>query len=317
MTTSNISRHGTSWVLSTDQNNLYRSLTANRTVASPGATSFAAPISINGLTAEASDWAVACVYVFNRTLTASEYLFMEDFLASRYYLPVPIQTGLVVSLDASDYVSGSTTWNDRTANGYNFTLSSTAAYNNTQTTYAFPYFDFNSQVATRATEVPYTTYMTMILFTTLNNSTASYRTLTRGPDNANGGDHHVIVNTGTNNLGLWINPSVGFVPYDTNVDVSTLSQVYTRFNMWVFIMSTQAPYYIFYYNPSSTPLTPRGQIATNTNAIFNTGIVVLGGTSGNIQNWGNIGTFLLYHRRLSEEELVNTYNRYKKKYNLP
>ena len=305
--------HGDAWVLSTDHNTLYRSLTANRTTDTvAAAVSYGAPLTINGLAGELSDWAVACLIVYNRNLPLSEYLAIEDYLASRYRLPVPIQEGLVLSLDAADYVSGSSTWNDRSGNGYNFTLNNTGSFNNTG---QFPFFNFNptfGSTSPRASDVPFATYNTLITFTSPINSTAEWRTLTRGI----AADHHVIIQSGTNNLGLYDNNSNTFIPCDINVDISTLPNVFTRFNMWVFFISSQSPYYIFYYNPSSLPLTPTGIIASNVNtsAAINNGIGWIGGMTTS-QSWGSIGTLLWYNRKLSEQELVETYWRYAPRYN--
>lgn len=303
--------HGRAWVLSTDHNTMYRSLTANRTTDSVAAAiSHGAPLTINGMTGELSDWAAACLIVYNRNLPLSEYLAIEDYLANRYRLPVPIQEGLVLSLDAADYVSGSSTWNDRSGNGYNFTLNNTGSFINTG---QFPFFNFTPTVGStspRASDLPFATYNTLIVFTSPINSTAEWRTLTRGI----AADHHVIIQLGTNNLGMYDNNSNAFIPCDINVDISTLPNVFTRFNMWVFYISSQPPYYVFYYNPSSLPLIPTGIIASNVNAAINNGFGWIGGTTTS-QSWGSIGTVLWYNRKLSEQEIVETYWRYAPKYN--
>lgn len=307
--------HGNAWVLSTDQNALYRSLSYNRTTAAPGTPSFAAGIGINNVTGELSDWAAACLLVYNRTLSLTEYLILEDYLANRYRIPMPIQEGLVLSLDASDYVSGSSIWNDRSGNGYNFTVNSTD-YVNAQV----PYFNFLANIARNGvstfTDVPFARYNTVIAFTAPQTSNAFYRTLFRGANN----DHHVAIPNGTNNLGMYDNNTNTFIPFDRNVDITTLPNAFTRLNMWVFIISQVPPYYTFYYNPSSLPLTPTGVIESNANAAINNGFAYVGGAwvapsnLGSSQPWGAIGTFLWYHRRLSEQEIVETYWRYQAKY---
>lgn len=78
--------HGNNWVLGTDQNNLFRSNKQNRTTGGPGGPSFDR-ISINwGVFGEYSDWSVACVVVYNRTLTIGEITQVENELASVYKL---------------------------------------------------------------------------------------------------------------------------------------------------------------------------------------------------------------------------------------
>lgn len=78
--------HGSNWVLSTDQNSLYRSNGVNRTIAAPGSPSNN-QLSINWgfFTGERSIWAVACVIVYNRTLSASEIAQVECWLNRRYF----------------------------------------------------------------------------------------------------------------------------------------------------------------------------------------------------------------------------------------
>jgi hypothetical protein len=79
--------HGSAWVLSTDQRNLYRSQRVNRTVTNY-TNGVAAQLSIGmgNWTGENSDWACACVVVYNRELTTNEILQVEAFLARRYNL---------------------------------------------------------------------------------------------------------------------------------------------------------------------------------------------------------------------------------------
>jgi hypothetical protein len=160
LTQSAASLHGTNWVLSTDQNSLYRSLSATRSTAGPGTPSYDT-IAINtGFTAgESSDWAIQGVMVYNRTLSAAEYRMAEDFLANRYKIPVPSQESLVLSLDASDYLTTSgTTWSDRSVNGYNFTLSSASAYNSSGTnpTWTLPHMGLCVQLP-QTSHTPHTT----------------------------------------------------------------------------------------------------------------------------------------------------------------
>ncbi|MEI8286416.1 MAG: YDG domain-containing protein, partial [Actinomycetes bacterium] len=75
----------TGWLLTTDQNNLYRAngktaaLTAN-------AQSLSVPLTINTWSSELSDWQAPEVILFNRELTASEIRRVESYLARRYGL---------------------------------------------------------------------------------------------------------------------------------------------------------------------------------------------------------------------------------------
>jgi hypothetical protein len=94
------------------------------------------------------------------------------------------------------------------------------------------------------------------------------------------------------------------------VNVTTLANSSTSFNMWAFRSSTVAPFFQFFYNPASLPLTPTGQIANNANAAIKEGIRHIG-SFGASQYFGHIAQFMQYNRRLSDAELVDIYNRYR------
>ena len=73
----------TAWVLSTDQNGLYRCNGMPRTTAGAGSPS-TCKLGINTFAGQASDWAVAYVAVYAGTLTAAEVFNVEQALASQY-----------------------------------------------------------------------------------------------------------------------------------------------------------------------------------------------------------------------------------------
>jgi hypothetical protein len=85
MTQSSTSVHGDNWFYATDQNNLFRSQGVNRTTGTAGTPSFAR-LTINGGFggSELSDWAVATVLVYNRTLNSTEISSVESFLANMF-----------------------------------------------------------------------------------------------------------------------------------------------------------------------------------------------------------------------------------------
>jgi hypothetical protein len=309
ITQNSLSAHGTNWVLSTDENNLYRSLGRTRGTTTGGASDTLA-INAGAFAAESADFTFQALMVYNRTLNATEYQMVEDYLANRFKIPVPPQEGLALSLDASDYfTTDGTTWTDRSPNGRNFTLSATGAYVSTG---AFPYMALSANRATIATAVTSGTYNTLIVFSTIKNSTGNWRGLIA----RDGTFMQVIIESGTNRLGLY-NSNGGFIPCDQNVDVSTLDQVYTRFNMHVWKLSTVSPYYQYYFNPNVAPCRPTGVI-TDSRASNTAGFAYLGDTD-NVSGryWGDIGTVLYYNRDLSDEELVETYQRHMYKYFLP
>lgn len=74
--------HGDNWVYSTDQNYLYRSNGVERGTSGGGAST---NLTVNyGAYGEYSDWAIAFLAVYNRTLNSTEYLAVESWLASKF-----------------------------------------------------------------------------------------------------------------------------------------------------------------------------------------------------------------------------------------
>lgn len=83
--TDQVDIHGTNWVISTDQKTLYRSNFVARNNANTGTPNYP-QLTINSgpFSGERSDWAVACVIVYNRELTSDEILQVESFLSMKY-----------------------------------------------------------------------------------------------------------------------------------------------------------------------------------------------------------------------------------------
>ena len=82
--------HGTNWVISTDQNSLYRSKStaynggAYNQDTGGGGTSKQLTINYGGYSSEASDWMVAEVIVYNSTLSSADYNLVEQYLENKY-----------------------------------------------------------------------------------------------------------------------------------------------------------------------------------------------------------------------------------------
>ena len=318
------------WLLSTDQNSVLRSLTMNHALFgslpadSPagyyGAT-YDSQIALHRPDQEPSTggWANQVALVYNRTLTTKEIQQVEDYIATRFKVPIPIQEGLTVSLDANEFLPAlnGTSWKDRSPYALNFTLTNASSY--IPSSQQFQYMDFSTSYSSGLNtniDTPFSTHNTLVIFSTVKNSTGDWRTLLRGYQY----HHHVIVESGTNRLGLYNNINGGFIKCDDNVDISSLDQVYTRFNMHVWKFSTQSPYYQYYFNPSVAPCKPTGVITDGRgnlgNGFFALGSYYQPGT-GLGQYWGQIANAFWYNRELSDEELVETYRRFAPKYDLP
>ena len=313
------------WLLSTDQNSLLRSLTMNHALfgSLPGDSpagyygqTYDSQIALHRPDQEpsAGGWANQVALVYNRTLSTKEIQQVEDYIATRFKVPIPIQEGLALSLDANEYLNAlnGTSWKDRSPYAQNFVLANTSQY--VSGSQQFQYIDCTSYGTTfsSAADVSFSTHNTFIWFGNIKNTTSDWRTLLRGYSN----DHHVIVENGSNRLGMYNGSNGGFIKCDMNVDISSLDQVYTRFNMHVWKLSTQSPYYQYYFNPSTAPCTPTGVI-TDGRANLGHGFYAVGMWQGPAQYFGQCGTVLWYNRELSDEELVETYRRFAPRYDLP
>lgn len=77
--------HGTNWVLSVDQKDLYKSNGTQRSTSTGNITAVSLSINYGYFVAtEASDWTVACVIAYNRTLSNTEIQQMELYLNRKY-----------------------------------------------------------------------------------------------------------------------------------------------------------------------------------------------------------------------------------------
>lgn len=88
-------RHGSNWVISTDQNSLYRSYSTGTTWFQDGNTGITQSTNLginygnhtnSGSNSEKSDWAVAEVIVYSRTLNLDEYTLIHNYLKNKYNL---------------------------------------------------------------------------------------------------------------------------------------------------------------------------------------------------------------------------------------
>ena len=113
--------YGYNWVISSDQRNLYRAHSVNFTSGTAGSPGYPTRIGLNfgAATSEYSDWAVAEVLIYNRVLTATEMLSVENYLRAKYpSLTIQIDTtiGASFTIPQSNYTLsvGSVNWTYKT-----------------------------------------------------------------------------------------------------------------------------------------------------------------------------------------------------------
>jgi len=233
--------------------------------------------------------------------------------------PAGITDSLVVYLDAGNaesYPGYGGYWYDLSGNNNHFRVVP-SAWNTAANGAAYMDFNGSHGIAKNTADISLSdsTGVTYCVLTRVKNSTAQWRTLTRSYS----ADHHVIIQSGAWNIGMYDNNASGFL--DSGYDQTSLPNHGTT--DWAFLYwrwSSSSPYYVFSYN--DTPGTTRGSI-TNSNARYNRGFGSLGGYHdgnnnpyGNSQQWGDIAVFMAYSRILSNDELLQIYSLYKNRYSL-
>ena len=224
------------------------------------------------------------------------------------YNPNIVMDGLVLALDAGNpksYPGSGTTWKDLSGNGYDFNINASAY----STTGGIPHMNFGgaygaAKYAAGFQDVPSTGGEgTIIICSTILNSTSTWRTLIRGAS----ADHQIMVQSGADNLGMYDNNGTGFI--DSGFDITSLPNPYTQFNFMCWRLSSSTPYYRFQYNDNATIYE-----ITNSNATFNNGFYVIGAyhnvstsVGNSSQYWGKIGMFLYYDRLLSDLEIQKNF----------
>jgi hypothetical protein len=223
----------------------------------------------------------------------------------------------LLCLDANIYTSGSGSWTDQSGNGYNFTVNN-SAYSSFN---GINYMNFTSTSATitSGTNIPLTfaNGATFIAFSEILNNTANYRTLFSGI----GGDPHVIINSGTNTLGVLDQTgATGFygasTPTPGAFTITSIPSFNTNFNMLVLQQNTSSPYFQVKYNGQSGNNYYTN--TTNSAAQLKSGLGYIGGVA-NAQNWGNVGLVLVYNSILTNNQISDIYNRFAARfiYNMP
>lgn len=88
VTASGTDHEGTNWVISTDQEDLYRSNGVTRGTGNGGVLTPGLSVNHGVYTAELSDWQVAEIIVYDRELNSTEYGQVEQYLSRKYNLPL-------------------------------------------------------------------------------------------------------------------------------------------------------------------------------------------------------------------------------------
>ena len=227
-----------------------------------------------------------------------------------------VSSGLTLYLDPEMYDINTTLWRDFSGNYYDFTINPNAF----RKTNNIKHFDFEGSygcakriVNNALVDIPNFTNATVIIFSSFITVVSNWRNLTRGLNN----DHQVMIYA-DNIMGMYDNNVSGQL--NTTFNITNIPLYNTQFNMLVWKYATDgAPYYQFSYN-----LNDQIYSINNANAAFNNGYCCIGAyhnasTDVNAITgpWGKIGLYIYYNRHLSTDEIVQVYNNYYNRFNLP
>jgi len=199
--------------------------------------------------------------------------------------------------NASSYSGTGTAITDLSGNSRTQNLTSASQY--TMLT-GVKCFDCNSNSITAASIGPTlpTSGFTYITWARMKSSSADWRTLYRHSPN----DHAIIIETGTNRLGMYDNTAAAFFPCGYN-DVSSLADTWVQ---WTVTGNSSGQ--TFYINGQ--------QVGTTVQTAAGNSHWYLGGI-GNTQDFGYIANMELYTTILTQEQILQNYYNQSSKFATP
>lgn len=204
-----------------------------------------------------------------------------------------ITQNLAIWVDAnnvSSYSGTGTTVADLSGNSRTQNLSSASAYTVLN---GVKCFDFSSTYVMRAasaTPTLPTSGFTYIAWARMISSSAGYRTLFRTSPN----DHPIVINIGTNTLGLYDNTAAAF--YSASYDVSSLVNTWAQ---WAVTGDSSGQ--TFYINGQQVG-TVSGQTAAGNSHDYTGGV-----PAPNQQPFGYVANMELYTTKLTQEQILQNY----------
>jgi hypothetical protein len=207
-----------------------------------------------------------------------------------------ITNGLIIYLDAdnaSSYSGTGTTINDLSGNGYTHTMSSSGLYTMLNGIKCFNCSSVGQIITANSGSIQIPANFTYISWVRVRASTAGFRTLLRS--NGTGG-HAIIINNGTNTLGMWDNATAtGFV--SSGYNMSAYGDVWAQF-----ATVGDASGQTFYINGQQVGSGVAKSVAGENHLAW-----------GNIQGaakdqpWGYLANLELYNTKFTPEQLLQNY----------
>lgn len=212
--------------------------------------------------------------------------------------------GMILHLDATNtdsYPGSGVTWTDLSTNSNNFQVPADRFVGNGGSMNSYFAFTTGTQ-AKNGNDISLSGDVSYVVVTRVLNSTSQWRTLTRSYS----ADHHIIIQSGGWEIGMYDNNSAGFI--STGYSQQSLPG-YGSNSFMVMIWrwsDNDNPTYEMHVDGIS-----RGSI-TNSNARYNRGFGSIGGYHGGNTNpasgsqpWGDIKMFAAYNRRITTQEIAD------------
>jgi hypothetical protein len=204
--------------------------------------------------------------------------------------------------NSSSYSGTGTTLNDLSGNGYTHTLSNSNIYTTLSGVKCFNCSSAGQIITAVSTTIQIPTNFTYISWTRVRSTTTGYRTLLR--DYGTGG-HPIIINSGTNLLGMWENlpGSTGF--NSSGYNMGAYGDVWAQ---WATAGDVSGQ--TFYINGQQVGSSVSKSVAGEYHYAW-----------GNIspaadQPWGYVANLELYNSKLSLEQIQQNYNGLKGRFGL-
>ena len=209
-------------------------------------------------------------------------------------------TNLMLYLDAnntSSYSGTGTTVNDLSSNGYTHTLSNSNLYTVLSGVKCFNCSATGQVILANSTTISIPTNFTYISWTRVRASTAGFRTLLRTYGT---GGHPIIINNGTNTLGMWDNlpGNTGF--NSSGYNMAAYGDVWAQ---WATVGDASGQ--TFYINGQQVGSASAKSVAGQYHYAW--GNI----QSANDQPWGYVANLELYNFKLTTEQLQQNYYYYK------
>ena len=246
---------------------------------------------------------IAVCAVYGRALSAIEIQQDHNAIAGRGYFDI-VTSNLAIWIDANNpasYSGSGTSIKDLSGNNRTQVIAASSQFASLN---EVKYFDCSGSYAIAAqTTVPTlsgTTGFTYIAWASMIANNAGFRTLFRTSPN----DHPLLINAGTNDLGMWDNSVSTFYP--CGFSVAGLA------NTWVqWAVTGDSSGQTFYVNGQNV-----GSVTAQTAAGNSHNITGNTGLSGGTQSFGYIANMLLYTTKLTQTQIQQNYTALRNRFNV-